>query len=219
MPTESNIFAGIAAQQVLPLYYHDDAQVSIKILKALYAAGIHYVEYTDRGGAALENFKAMRAVANELEGLFLGIGTIKNIAKAEAYIAAGADFIIAPSVNVEVGAVCAQAGKPWIPGCMTPTEIATAENAGATMVKIFPGSLLGPGYITAIKELFPGMRYLVTGGVEATADNLKGWFNAGVTGVGMGSKVLTKELIAAGDYPALTEKMKKALELAKAAKE
>lgn len=218
MPTESNIFAGIAAQQVLPLYYHDDAQVSIDILKALYAAGIRYVEYTDRGGAALENFKAMRAVANELEGLFLGIGTIKNTAKAEAYIAAGADFIIAPSVNVEVGAVCTQAGKPWIPGCMTPTEIATAENAGATMVKIFPGSLLGPGYITAIKELFPRMRYLVTGGVEATADNLQSWFKAGVSGVGMGSKVLTKELIAAGDYPALTEKMKEALELAKAAK-
>lgn len=86
------------------------------------------------------------------------------------------------------------------------------------MVKIFPGNLLGPGYITAIKDLFPGMRYLVTGGVEATADNLKSWFAAGVTGVGMGSKVLTKELIAAGDYPALTQKMKEALELAKAVK-
>lgn len=218
MHTDSSILKGLQEQLVLPLYYHADPQVSIDILKALHAAGIRYVEYTDRGDAALDNFKAMRAVANELDGLYLGIGTIKAPAKATAYIDAGADFIIAPSVNTEVGAVCAAAGKLWIPGCMTPTEIATAENAGATMVKVFPGNLLGPSYITAIRDIFPKMKFLVTGGVEATADNLAGWFRSGVSGVGMGSKVLTKELIAEANYAALTQKVKEALELAKAAK-
>lgn len=204
---------GICRQKLLPLYYHDDADVSIGLLRALYDAGIRYVEYTNRGAHALANFKAMREVAGSLPGMYLGVGTIKHAAAARDFIAAGTDFVIAPSVNKAVGQVCAEAGVPWIPGCMTPTEIATAENAGATIVKIFPGSLLGPGYITAVKELFPGMRYLVTGGVDTTEANLSAWFKAGVSGVGLGSKVLTRELIELRDYAAIRRQVEAALAL------
>ncbi|GAA4321631.1 bifunctional 4-hydroxy-2-oxoglutarate aldolase/2-dehydro-3-deoxy-phosphogluconate aldolase [Flaviaesturariibacter amylovorans] len=194
---------GLLEQKLLPLFYHDSADTSVLVLEALYGAGIRYVEYTNRGAAAPANFGVLRAAASHMPGLQLGIGTIKNPQQAEQYLAFGADFIICPSMNAEVAAVAAAAGRLWIPGCMTPTEIAAAENAGATLVKIFPGNILGPGFISAVKDLFPGMRFLVTGGVEAEAENLASWFRAGVSGVGMGSKLLTKALVEAGDVKGL----------------
>ena len=203
-------------QKILPLYYHDSAEVSVEILKALYAGGVRILEYTNRGEAALENFAQLRKVAdNEMPELQLGIGTIKTKKQARKYIEAGADFIVCPSINEEVGEVVQDEKLLWIPGCMTPTEIATAENAGAEIVKIFPGNLLGPSYITAIKDLFPGLRFVVTGGVEAEEANLKGWFKSGVVGVGMGSKLITKEVLQSKNYEALSEATVKALQLEK----
>jgi 2-dehydro-3-deoxyphosphogluconate aldolase/(4S)-4-hydroxy-2-oxoglutarate aldolase len=208
--------AAILEQKVLPLFYHESAEKSVRVVEALYAAGVRCVEYTNRGAAALENFKALRAAADKnMPELQLGIGTIKNAQQAEQYLAAGADFIICPSMNSDVAAVTAAAGKLWIPGCMTPTEIADAENAGASMVKIFPGNILGPAFISAVRDLFPGMRFLVTGGVEAEKDNLEGWFRAGVSGVGMGSKLIPKELIERGDFEGLTAATITALQLVK----
>jgi 2-dehydro-3-deoxyphosphogluconate aldolase/(4S)-4-hydroxy-2-oxoglutarate aldolase len=203
-------------QKILPLYYHDSAEVSIEILKALYDGGIRILEYTNRGEAALENFAQMRkAVDKGMPDLQLGIGTIKTRKQARKYIEAGADFIVCPSINEEVGEVVEDEKLLWIPGCMTPTEVATAENAGAEIVKIFPGNVLGPSYITAIKDLFPGVRFVVTGGVEAEEANLKAWFTAGVVGVGMGSKLITKELLQSKNYEALKVATATALQLAK----
>jgi 2-dehydro-3-deoxyphosphogluconate aldolase/(4S)-4-hydroxy-2-oxoglutarate aldolase len=204
----------LLAQKLLPLYYHDNAGVSINILQALYEGGVRILEYTNRGEAALDNFKALRKEADAaMPGLELGIGTIKTKKQAKKYIEAGADFIVCPSMNEEVGEVVMNEKLLWIPGCMTPTEIATAENAGATLVKIFPGNLLKPSYITAIKDLFPSLRFVVTGGVDAEENNLKGWFKSGVVGVGMGSKLITKELIEAKDYEGLKQATVKALQL------
>jgi len=206
----------LSEQKVLPLYYHDSSEVSIEILRALYAGGIRILEYTNRGEAALENFAHLRkAVDKEMPELQLGIGTIKTKKQARKYIEAGADFVVCPSINEEVGEVVQDEKLLWIPGCMTPTEIATAENAGAEIVKIFPGNLLGPSYITAIKDLFPGLRFVVTGGVEAEENNLRAWFKSGVVGVGMGSKLITKELLQNKNYEALKEATAKALQLAK----
>jgi 2-dehydro-3-deoxyphosphogluconate aldolase/(4S)-4-hydroxy-2-oxoglutarate aldolase len=205
-------------QKILPLYYHDSAEVSIEILKALHAAGIKMVEYTNRGAAALNNFEQLRkAVDESIPDLLLGIGTIKSKQQAKDYINAGADFVIAPSVNVEVGEIVNAAGLLWIPGCMTPTEIATAENAGAEIVKIFPGNLLGPSYISAIKDLFPQLRFVVTGGVEAEENNLRSWFKSGVVGIGMGSKLITREATAHKNYDAIKTATAKALALVKVA--
>ncbi|HVE62144.1 MAG TPA: bifunctional 4-hydroxy-2-oxoglutarate aldolase/2-dehydro-3-deoxy-phosphogluconate aldolase [Chitinophagaceae bacterium] len=201
-------------QKLLPLYYHESAEVSIEILKALYQAGVLILEYTNRGGAALKNFTALRkAVDKEMPGLQLGIGTIKNRKQAKKYIDAGADFIVCPSINEQVAKIVQDAKLLWIPGCMTPTEIAAAENAGATIVKIFPGNILGPGYVSAIKDLFPGLKFIPTGGVEMKESNLRDWFKAGVVAVGMGSKLITKEMIEEKNYNALKEATVKTLEM------
>ena len=187
-------------QKLLPLYYHESAETSAAILKALYDAGIRIIEYTNRGKNALENFRQLKKAAADLPGLLIGIGTIKNKEQAEDFIRTGADFIIAPSVNVEVGKAAEAAGLLWIPGCMTPTEIASAENAGAQLVKIFPGNLLGPDYLRSIRDLFPGMKFMPTGGVEVNKENLSEWFGAGVCAVGMGSKLISREALEANDF-------------------
>jgi 2-dehydro-3-deoxyphosphogluconate aldolase/(4S)-4-hydroxy-2-oxoglutarate aldolase len=181
-------------QKMLPLYYHESEEVSLEILKALYNGGVRIVEYTNRGENALAIFKALRKVVNkDMPGLLLGIGTIKTKKQARKFIDAGADFIVAPTINEEVGEITQNEKLLWIPGCMTPTEIARAENAGAEVVKIFPGNVLGPSYISALKELFPGLKFMPTGGVEAEEKNLKGWFDAGVVAVGMGSNLISKQ--------------------------
>lgn len=203
-------------QKLLPLYYHESAEVSIAVLKALYEGGVRIVEYTNRGEAALENFAVLRKIVDkEMRDLQLGIGTVKSKKQARKYIDAGADFIVAPSINEEVGELASEAKLLWIPGCMTPTEIATAENAGAEVVKIFPGNLLGPSYINSIKDLFPGLKFIVTGGVEAEEKNLKAWFDSGVAGVGMGSKLISKKIIENKDYEGLKAAAINALRLMK----
>ncbi|HVK97737.1 MAG TPA: hypothetical protein VM368_07965 [Flavisolibacter sp.] len=205
-------------QKLLPLYYHDDEDISVEILIALYEAGIRIVEYTNRGESALGNFKALRKTADKkLEGLQLGIGTIKTKKQARRYIDAGADFIVAPTINEEVAEVTSDAKLLWIPGCMTPTEIAAAENAGAELVKIFPGNILGPSYISAIKDLFPGMKFMPTGGVEAEENNLREWFGAGVVAVGMGSKLISKKIVEGKDYEGLKYATARALGLVREA--
>lgn len=208
------IIKRIAEQGVLPLYFHPDAAVSVDVLKALYAAGIRAVEYTNRGEAALNNFKLLKETRDkELPELLLGIGTIKRKKEAKAFIKAGADFIIAPGIIEEVAETVHKEEMVWIPGCMTTTEIIRAEDAGAKLIKLFPGNLLGPAFVSAIKELFPDLLFMPTGGVEVSKENLTGWFKAGVAAVGMGSKLITKEILEKKDYEQLINKTKEAIAL------
>ncbi|AXY75642.1 bifunctional 4-hydroxy-2-oxoglutarate aldolase/2-dehydro-3-deoxy-phosphogluconate aldolase [Paraflavitalea soli] len=210
----NGIIKKIAEQGVLPLYFHPDPTVSVEVLKALYAAGIRAVEYTNRGEAALDNFKLLKETRDqELPELLLGIGTIKRKKEAKAFMKAGADFIIAPGMIEEVAETVHKEDMLWIPGCMTTTEIIRAEDAGAKLIKLFPGNLLGPSFVSAIKELFPDLLFMPTGGVEVSKENLTGWFKSGVVAVGMGSKLITKEILANKDYSQLASKTKEAIAL------
>lgn len=210
------ILQTIVSQGVLPLYFNRDEEVSTSVLKALYNAGIRTVEYTNRGEAALHNFKALRRLCdNELKDMQLGIGTIKTGDEAKAFIDAGADYLISPGVVKAAAKAAHKAGLLYVPGCMTPTEMIRAESLGATLVKVFPGNILGPGHISAVKELFSGLQFMVTGGVEPDEANLRGWFGSGVVAVGMGSKLITKQSLEAGDYDTITNLTQASLQLIK----
>ncbi|RFM28601.1 bifunctional 4-hydroxy-2-oxoglutarate aldolase/2-dehydro-3-deoxy-phosphogluconate aldolase [Deminuibacter soli] len=196
---------------ILPLYFHADIDICINILKALYQAGIRAVEFTNRGEAALRNFSSMKAVRDaEMKDLQLGVGTIKNEHDAKAFVAAGADFLVSPGYVPEVNTVAQDNGLLWIPGCMTPSEIIQAENAGVKFVKLFPGNLLMPSFLEAIRPIFPDLLFMPTGGVEVEKTNIQSWFKAGVSAVGLGSKLINKAILDQDDYAhfisALTEK-------------
>ena len=216
MDRKKSILKLIPEHKILPLYFHSDPDVSLEVLKALYRAGIRMVEYTNRGAAALENFKNMRNLCDkDMPGLFLGIGTIKNREMAQTYIDAGADFIICPGLVEEVAEVADANDLLWVPGCMTPSEIIRAENMGAKMVKLFPGNILGPEFMSAVKALFPNLMFMPTGGVSLDKENLEGWFKAGVVAVGMGSKLISNKLLEEKNYAKIEELTKQVIETLK----
>jgi len=216
MDTKNELLKLIPEQGVLPLYFYKDTEVSIEVLKALYRAGIKAVEYTNRGEAALQNFKKMRQVSDkELKGMYLGVGTIKNGIMAQTFIDAGADYIICPGLVEEVAEVADKNNMLWVPGCMTPSEIIRAENIGAKMIKLFPGNILGTEFLIAVKTLFPDLLFMPTGGVDLDKGNIAGWFKAGVCAVGMGSKLISKNLLEQKDYAKIESLTKEAIEMVK----
>jgi len=219
MSKKDIVLDAILTQGSLPLFFYEDAQVSLEITRTLYRAGIRVFEYTNRGAAALENFKVLKkAQQDEMPDLQLGIGTIKTVAEATAFIAAGADFIVAPVINPEVGATAKQHDMLWIPGCMTPTEIHTAQQHGAALIKLFPANILGPEFMSSIKELFAGQLFIPTGGVELNIDSISTWFNAGVCAVGMGSKLISKKVLENRLYEQLYSDTLKLMELVQTSK-
>jgi 2-dehydro-3-deoxyphosphogluconate aldolase/(4S)-4-hydroxy-2-oxoglutarate aldolase len=220
MDKKSAIITLIQEQGILPLYFHPDQQVSIDLLRALYSAGIRTVEYTNRGEQALANFKAMKKVCDsELQDMLMGVGTIKNADTAKAFIDAGAAYLISPGLVEDVTKVADEHNMLWVPGCMTATEIIRAEQLGAKFVKLFPGNILGPGFMSAIKELFPDVLFMPTGGVELEKNNIAGWFKAGVCAVGMGSKLVSKDVMEHKKYDELVAATKEVLAIVKSCKQ
>lgn len=214
MTTAKQVLDAIVEQGMLPLYFNPDETVSVEILKALHRAGVKAVEYTNRGEAALSNFRKLVAVRNtEMSGMLLGVGTIKNMQHASDYLAAGADFLVSPGFIPEVAAHCVANGIFFGPGCMTPSDIIAAENAGIKFIKLFPGNLLGPEFMSSIKEIFPQLVFMPTGGVDTTRESIEGWFKSGVSAVGMGSKLISKKLMESRDYAAVAEMTKTVLQL------
>jgi 2-dehydro-3-deoxyphosphogluconate aldolase / (4S)-4-hydroxy-2-oxoglutarate aldolase len=214
MSRTQQISDAIVQQGMLPLYFNADETVSVEVLRAIYRAGIKAVEYTNRGDEALNNFIKMTEVRNsEMPDLLLGVGTIKNLKDAKNYIAAGADFLVSPGLVKDVVTYAVANKIFYAPGCMTPTEIITAENAGIKFIKLFPGNMLGPEFLNGIKDIFPKLLFMPTGGVDTTKENIEGWFKAGVCAVGMGSKLISKKLMEAKDYTTIETETKKVLEL------
>ncbi|TDO73313.1 2-dehydro-3-deoxyphosphogluconate aldolase/(4S)-4-hydroxy-2-oxoglutarate aldolase [Flavobacterium chryseum] len=214
MNTISNSIDVIARQGILPLYFHANETITVEVLRTLYKAGIRAVEYTNRGAEALSNFKKMVAVRNaELPGMLLGIGTIKNLEQAKNFESAGADFFISPGFVAEVAVFLKSKEILYAPGCMTPTEIITAENAGIKLVKLFPGNILGTEFLSSIKDIFPSLVFMTTGGVEATHASIQSWFSAGASAVGLGSKLISKKRMEEGDYEVIENETRKAIEI------
>ncbi|EJG00167.1 bifunctional 4-hydroxy-2-oxoglutarate aldolase/2-dehydro-3-deoxy-phosphogluconate aldolase [Flavobacterium sp. F52] len=214
MSSIQNSIDVILKQGMLPLYFNADESKSIAILKTLYNAGIRAVEYTSRGSEALSNFKKMIEVRNaEMPEMLLGIGTIKNLAQAETYYLTGADFFISPGFVPEIASFLVAKEVLYAPGCMTPTEIIAAENAGVKFIKLFPGNILGSDFMSAIKDVFPNLIFMPTGGVDTTRQSIETWFNAGVSAVGMGSKLISKEVMEYSAYETIEKETKRVLEL------
>lgn len=219
MNNSQKVTEAIVNQGILPLYFNADETVTIEILKSVYKAGIRAIEYTNRGDAALKNFTKMVEIRNaEMPDLLLGVGTIKTLEQAKDFEKAGADFYISPGFVPEVASYLVAKDLFYSPGCMTPTEIITAENAGIKFIKLFPGNMLGPEFLSGIKDIFPHLKFMPTGGVDTTKESIESWYKAGVSAVGMGSKLISKKLMADQDYATIEEETKKVLEVIKSIK-
>jgi 2-dehydro-3-deoxyphosphogluconate aldolase/(4S)-4-hydroxy-2-oxoglutarate aldolase len=219
MANKEMVLDSILTQGMLPLFFYEDAEVSVEIVRTLYKAGVRVLEYTNRGKEALHNFRLIKkTVVKEMPGLYLGIGTIKNGLEAETFVDAGADFLVSPIVDNEVALVASNYKMLWIPGCMTPTEIHIAQQYKAMLIKLFPANILGPAFMSSIRELFAGQLFIPTGGVEIEAGNISGWFRSGVCAVGMGSKLISKQVLDERLYDHLYIETVRALELVQLSK-
>ena len=186
---------------MVPLFYHPDIKVAKAVLKACYDGGARLMEFTNRGDFAIEIFTDLIKYAiAELPGMMLGVGSVTDAASAAQYMLAGANFVVTPVFRQDIAVVCNRRKVLWSPGCGSLTEIATAEEMGCELVKLFPGSTYGPGFVKAIKGPQPWTSIMPTGGVSTEESNLRGWFDAGVTCVGMGSKLISKEILESKDY-------------------
>ncbi|UOQ97535.1 bifunctional 4-hydroxy-2-oxoglutarate aldolase/2-dehydro-3-deoxy-phosphogluconate aldolase [Hymenobacter sp. 5317J-9] len=192
MPRHSadETLATLLRYPVVPVFYHADVAYAQRILQACYVGGIRVFEFVNRGEKALEVFEQLQAfVAEQCPEMILGIGTIYTAEEAAKFIVAGAEFVVQPCATAEVADVCRTRNIPWLPGAMTPTEIYHASLFGAAVVKIFPGNVVGPDYVKALRGPMPHIKLMVTGGVEPTEASLSAWFGAGVNAVGMGSQL------------------------------
>jgi 2-dehydro-3-deoxyphosphogluconate aldolase / (4S)-4-hydroxy-2-oxoglutarate aldolase len=202
---------------IIPVFYHKDPEICRNVIKACYEGGIKVFEFTNRGDYAHEIFSVLNKWAEiEVPGLIMGAGSVVDAGTASLYIQLGANFIVSPVLNPEMAKVCNRRKILWSPGCGTLSEINYAEELGAEIVKIFPGlSVGGPDFVKAIKGPCPWTSIMPTGGVEPTVENLRDWFEAGVTCVGIGSNLITKELIKTRDWEGLTKRIAAALKIAR----
>jgi len=199
---------------MIPLFFSNDIELSKNILKACYDGGARLLEFTARGDFAHEIFGELTKYAiKELPGMIMGVGSVTDAAAASLYMQLGANFIVTPVLREDIVIVCNRRKVLWSPGCGTLTEITKAEELGCEIVKLFPGDIYGPEFIKGIKGPQPWTSIMPTGGVHPTAENLTSWFNAGVTCVGMGSQLITKEIVGNKDFKGLTEKVKEVIEI------
>jgi 2-dehydro-3-deoxyphosphogluconate aldolase/(4S)-4-hydroxy-2-oxoglutarate aldolase len=196
---------------LVPVFYHENYEVCEAVMKLCFEEGIELFEFTNRGSNAAATFEKLQQLRKKsYPDNFLGIGTIKTAQEAEAFVKLEPSFVVSPIVNTKVGAVCEANQIPWMPGCITPTEVFEATSNGASVIKIFPASLVGPSYIKALKAVFPDISIMPTGGIRAEKEILQNWFDAGVLCVGMGSELIERDLIQKKDWTQLREKLKQA---------
>lgn len=200
---------------VIPVFNHSDLEICKNVLDATYLGGIRVFEFTNRAENSLEIFSKLRAYGKKYEDLSLGIGTIFTKTQTQQFIDAGADFVVSPALINEVIETCKQNNIVGIPGCATLTEVSSAMALGCNIVKAFPGNLLGPAFVKAIKSVLPTLEVMPTGGVKPTHKNLSEWFDAGVLCVGMGSQLFDKSVLEKGNYNSLTDTVQNTIKIIK----
>lgn len=207
----------MAATGMVPVFYHEDLEISCNVLKACYKGGVRAFEFTNRGDFAQDVFAGLvKFAAKECPEMILGIGSIIDPATAALYLQLGANFIVGPCFNPEISKVCNRRIIPYIPGCGSVTEISNAQESGCDICKVFPaGNVGGPSFVQNVKAPLPWSQLMVTGAVEPTEENLSAWMKAGVTCVGMGSKLFPKEVIKAGKWDEISSLCQSALTIIK----
>jgi 2-dehydro-3-deoxyphosphogluconate aldolase/(4S)-4-hydroxy-2-oxoglutarate aldolase len=199
---------------LVPVFYHADAEVTKNVLKACAEGGARVFEFTNRGDFAPEVFKELsQYLAKERPEIILGVGSVIDEPTAALYIAHGANFVVGPVLNEAVARLCNRRKVAYMPGCGSASEISYAEELGVEIVKVFPGSSVGgPAFVKAVLGPCPWTRIMPTGGVDATEESIKAWFEAGVACVGIGSKIMRKDLIAAGNWDEITRNVHQVLD-------
>lgn len=200
---------------MVPVFFNKDLDVCKEVIKACYEGGVRVFEFTNRGDFAHEVFSELNKYAEkETPELIMGVGSIVDAGTASLYMQLGANFIVSPVLNPDMAKVCNRRKVSWSPGCGSLSEISYAEELGAEVVKIFPGTQVGgPAFVKAVRAPHPWTSIMPTGGVAPTEENLGAWFDAGVHCVGMGSKLMTKDIIAQKDYDGLKSKVKEAMQI------
>jgi len=201
---------------LVPVFYNADVETSKKVLKACHEGGIRLFEFTNRGDFAHKVFAELVKYANsELPGMMVGAGSIVDPATAALYLQLGANFIVGPMLNPAIASICNRRLVPYCPGCGSISEVGNAQELGCDVIKLFPGDVLGPKFVKALRAPMPWTKVMVTGGVKPEKDNLEGWFKAGVMCVGMGSNLFPEELIRAEDWNGISELCRNTLNIIK----
>ena len=207
------VLDAIVSTGMVPVYYNKDVEIAKQVVKACYEGGVRAFEFTNRGDFAHEVFaELIKFATKECPELVLGVGSIVDAGTASLYLQLGANFVVGPLFNPEIAKVCNRRLVPYTPGCGSVSEIGFAQEVGCDLCKIFPaGNVGGPSFVKNIKAPMPWSMIMPTGAVEPTEENLSAWFKAGVTCVGMGSKLFPKEMIAAGNWEAISTLCRDAL--------
>ncbi|MDR1372032.1 MAG: bifunctional 4-hydroxy-2-oxoglutarate aldolase/2-dehydro-3-deoxy-phosphogluconate aldolase [Dysgonamonadaceae bacterium] len=208
------VLSSMISTGMVPVFYHKDAETAKNVAKACYEGGVRAFEFTNRGEFANEVFGELsKFIAAECQGMILGAGSIVDAPTAALYIQSGANFIVGPLFNPEAAKICNRRGVPYTPGCGTVSEVGFAQEAGCDLIKIFPGDVLGANFVKGLKAPMPWSMLMITGGVKPEEANLKTWFDAGATCVGMGSNLFPKDVIANKEWGKITDLCNNALSI------
>lgn len=195
------VLSAMHSTGIVPVFYHADAAVAKQVLKACYEGGVRVFEFTNRGDFAHEVFgELVKFAARECPEMILGVGSIVDAPTASLYMQLGANFIVGPMFNPDVAKVANRRLVPYAPGCGSVSEVGFAQEMGCDVCKVFPGDVLGAAFVKGLKAPMPWSNLMVTGGVKPEEANLKAWFDAGVTCVGMGSNLFPADMIKAQNW-------------------
>jgi len=204
----------MAETAMVPVFYHNDLETAKQVVKACYEGGVRAFEFTNRGDFAHEIFGELNKwAAKECPEMILGIGSIVDAGTASLYLQLGANFVVGPLLNPDIFKVCNRRQVAYVPGCGSVSEVGYAQELGAEVVKVFPGDVVGPGFVKGLKAPMPWSNIMVTGGVTPEEDNLRKWFAAGVNAVGMGSNLFPKDVIAAKEWDKITRLCRESLDI------